>query len=159
MAYFNSRRNLQPSRYLSPDLPSSSASSFEISYSRFKNSSPVISSPLFPPLHLSSSSAPVQTLYRKPSRVPGISVPVVLGGSCISSVGVANTARLCVGKTSVPTRHCSALIWGWEGGGGGGAAYRYIIQLVSVKNVEVFTFPHPSIYLITLINTINKIST
>lgn len=99
--------------YLFPDSPSS-ASSFEISYRRFKNSSLVISSTHTFPLF----QCPVQTFYALTGKHPelGILVPVVFGGSCSSSVGVANTAPLCVVKTSVPTRHCSSLVWGGKGG-------------------------------------------
>ena len=109
---------------LSVDLPSS-ASSSEISQSQCKNSSPVISTPHTFPL----IQYPVQTFCALTGNHPllGILVPVVLGGSCSSSMGVANTAPLCVGKTSLPTRHCIALIW--VGRGRGGGAFRYIVQL------------------------------
>lgn len=46
-----------------------------------------------------------------PETIRSISVPVVFGGSCSSSVAVESAALLCCVKTSVPTRLCIALIF------------------------------------------------
>lgn len=46
-----------------------------------------------------------------PETIRSISVPVVFGGSCSSSMAVERAAALCCVKTSVPTRLCIALIF------------------------------------------------
>lgn len=93
-----------------------------------------------------SSGAPrtVQTfLTHLPETIRSISVPVVLGGSCSSSVGVESAALLCCAKTSVPTRLCIALIFfffffGWtEGGRASEGAFRYIVQMAAVTDEDM----------------------
>lgn len=104
--------NQQP--YIPPDeRPSSAASSFESTYSRLKNSSPVISSPHTFPFF----QCPVQTFCALTGNHPElrISVPVVLSGSDSAALAVENTASLFVVKTSIPTRLCSPQLWGGKG--------------------------------------------
>lgn len=51
------------------------------------------------------------TLTHLPEAIQSISVPVVPGGSCSSSVAVESAALLCCAKTSVPTRLCAPLVF------------------------------------------------
>lgn len=100
--------------YIPPDGRCTSASSFQSSYRRLKNSSPVISSPHTFPF----SQYPVQTFCALTGNHPELrlSVPVVLSGSYSASAAVKNNALLFVSKTPIPTRLCSSgVAKGWRG--------------------------------------------
>lgn len=135
--------------HLSPGSPGS-VFSYIISYSGSKQGIVSRSSPHT----FSLFQWPVQTFHAFTGNHPelGISVPVVFGGSCGSSVGVTNEALLCVVKTSVPTRHCSTLIWGRKGKGGRGVGHIVHLPLVIIKRraSDLRAPSHPLSHLIKL---------
>lgn len=123
--------NQQP--YIPPDeRPSSAASSFESTYSRLKNSSPVISSPLLP-----VPGPNILRTYRKPSRAAhlGTGSPQWERQRRISRWEYG-FSLCCEDFNTHQALQSTAL--GWEGGGG---AYRYVVQLHTLRMKTLSSLP------------------